>query len=146
MALRTGEKVTFLVSGFLGVVAVTLMLLARCGVIHMFDTTDVYEFTAQSKAGYQVYKEKGCNSCHVAFKMGEWGVGPSLDGEGTRRTREWVSAYLENPAQAYANTRHNGKFATDFKDVSSNEKALLEAFLMSLKALPGSPNYPKPPE
>ncbi|MBI5198099.1 MAG: cytochrome c [Nitrospirae bacterium] len=144
--MRLGEKIIFLASGFIGLLAVVFWILAKVGVIHTLETTEVYEFTAESKAGYQIYKKMGCNNCHVAYKMGEWGVAPGLDGEGTRRTRVWISSYLSKPASVVPGSRHDGKFATDFSELSPQERGLLEAFLMSLKALPGSPNYPKPPE
>jgi len=145
--MRMGEKVIFMAAGIIGVMAIILLILAKMGVIGMLETTEVWEFTPESTAGYDIYKKNGCNNCHVAYKVGEWGVAPGLDGEGTRRTREWVAAYFARPSSVVGpKTLHNGRFATDFSEFTPGERDLLTAFLMSLKSLPGSPNYPKPPE
>ena len=144
--LRQGEKMIFLASGLIMLMALALWVLGKTGVISILETTEIYEFTPESLAGYEIYKRSGCNSCHVALKMGEWGVAPVLDGEGTRRTREWLERYLASPKDVIPGSRHNGDFATDFSEFTPEERELLVAFLMSLKALPGSPNYPEPPE
>jgi len=41
---------------------------------------------------------------------------------------------------------HDGRLAPDFRRLSAEERRLLAAFLFGLKASPGSPNYPVPPE
>jgi hypothetical protein len=53
---------------------------------------------------------------------------------------------LSHPSAVVAKSRHDDVFASDFSEFSDQEKELLTAFLGSLKSLPGSPNYPKPPE
>jgi cytochrome c2 len=144
--MQQGEKVIFAASALIGVIAVVMLILGMTGVIHLTDKTETYEFTPETDAGYTLFKTNGCNNCHVLYNMGEWGDGPGLDGEGTRRSREWVSSYLKRPAEMVRGTRHDGKFATDFSEFSDKERVSLEALLMSIKSLPGSPNYPKPPE
>jgi hypothetical protein len=77
--------------------------------------------------------------------VGEIGVAPVLDGEGTRRTEEWLSTYFRNPASLVPGTAHDGSFGPNLRLLSERDSDLVVAFLAGLKANPGSPNHPRPP-
>ena len=106
---------------------------------------DYYEWTDASLKGHALYRQLGCNSCHRALGVGEIGVAPVLDGEGTKRTFEWLQNYFKDPETLVPGTAHNGSLGPDFRTLAETDRALLAAFLFALKANPGSPNYPRPP-
>jgi len=106
---------------------------------------DYSEWTEKAQAGYLLYKSKGCNSCHRVLRMGENGVAPVLDGEGTRRNLEWLQDYFEDPGSVVPGSAHDGRLGPDFRIFDTSERALLVAFMISLKSNPGSSNYPVPP-
>ncbi len=106
---------------------------------------DYYEWTDAGLEGHRVYRRMGCNSCHRALGVGEIGVAPVLDGEGTRRTLQWLNAYMSDPTALVPGSAHDGSLGPDFRKLSNADRELLSAFLFSLKANPGSPNFPRPP-
>jgi len=143
--LKRGEKVMFGIAVFVGIVAVAK------GVMQMRAAEpsrprDFYEWTEAGLQGHVLYRQMGCNSCHRALGVGEIGVAPVLDGEGTRRTLDWLERYFADPGALVPGTAHDGRLAPDFRRLSAEERRLLAAFLFGLKASPGSPNYPVPPE
>ncbi len=105
-----------------------------------------YEWTEASLEGHTLYRQMGCNSCHRAMGVGEIGIAPSLDGEGTRRTEQWLLTYFRDPSELVEGTAHDGKLGPDFRLLSDDDRTLLSAFLFALKANPGSPSYPRPPQ
>ena len=142
--MKLGEKLMF---GFAVLVAVAA--LAK-GARHFTATApakprDFYTWTEDGLQGHAVYRHMGCNSCHRALGVGEIGVAPVLDGEGTRRTGEWLAAYFRDPASLVPGTAHDGSFGPDLRMLSDGERVLLVAFLTGLKSNPGSPNHPRPP-
>lgn len=106
---------------------------------------DYYEWSAGAIQGYDRYKVSGCNSCHRVLRMGEAGVAPVLDGEGTRRSEQWLKAYFRNPEKVVPGSAHTGSLGPDFRQLSDQEREEFVAFLKSLKSNPGSANYPVPP-
>ena len=56
----------------------------------------VYVQTADSLKGEDIYRREGCLSCHEIFGNGA-SYGPSLDGVGSKRDREWLIRYLKAP-------------------------------------------------
>lgn len=143
--MKTGEKVVFMLTALMIGVVMVLYVLGQMHVIKFWTTNDVYVFNQKTIAGYEVFKREGCKNCHVLYGDGDF-AGPDLDGEGTKRTRAWIEEYMKDPHQVFVNTRHDGKFATNFKEITPQDKQKLLDLLTSTKALPGSPNYPKPPQ
>ena len=142
--LKLGEKLMF---GF----AVLVVVAAVGKGVRQFGDTEpakprnYYEWDEVGLEGHALYRRMGCNSCHRALGVGEIGVAPVLDGEGTRRTRAWLTDYFEAPAALVPGTAHDGSLGPDFRTLSAHERSLLVAFLAGLKANPGSPNHPRPP-
>lgn len=142
--MKLGEKVIFGLS--------LLILVAAVGKGVRFLTAEgprkprnYYEWTEAGLAGHTLYRRMGCNSCHRALGVGEIGVAPVLDGEGTRRSAEWLAEYFRDPAALVPGTAHDGSLGPDLRGLSDTERENLVAFLVGLKANPGSPNYPFPP-
>ena len=106
---------------------------------------DYYEWTDAGLKGQASYGKFGCNNCHRTMGVGEMGVAPVLDGEGTRRTRDWLQRYFENPLSLVPGSAHDGRFGPDFRALGEQERHQLMEFLFGLKAGPGSPNFPTPP-
>lgn len=108
---------------------------------------DYYIASPLADKGLAVMRRKGCNSCHLYMKNGEFGVAPVLEAEGTRRGYEWIKNYIDNPQKVITGSRHNGIYATDFqKDWTPEEREAVATFLDALRANPGSANYPEPPK
>jgi cbb3-type cytochrome oxidase cytochrome c subunit len=142
--MKLGEKIFF---GF----AVLLTIAGVSKGIKQFKNTelqeprDFYEWTDASSDGHALYLKMGCNSCHRAFNVGEIGVAPVLDGEGTKRELGWLQNYFINPGKLVPGTAHDGSLGPDFRNLTDNDRVLLTAFLFALKSNPGSRNYPRPP-
>ena len=142
--LKLGEKVMF---GFTVLIAIAAV--AR-GVrqVQSHDPVkprEYYEWNETGLAGKGLYGQMGCNNCHRAMGVGEIGVAPVLDGEGTRRTLDWLARYFENPTELVPGTAHDGSLGPDFRTLTGEQRYELAAFLYGLKSNPGSPNYPTPP-
>jgi cbb3-type cytochrome oxidase cytochrome c subunit len=142
--LKLGEKLMF---GFAVLVAIAAV---GKGVMQMRATEpgkprDYYEWNDAGLQGHALYRRMGCNNCHRAMGVGEIGVAPVLDGEGTRRTRAWLDQYLTDPVSLVPGSAHDGRLGPDFRQLAPEQRRLLAEFLFGLKANPGSPNYPTPP-
>ena len=142
--MKKGEKVFFVVSVVLAVLAVASVI-ERNMRKNGHSVKDYYEWSPDAKKGYVLYKKSGCNSCHRALRTGEIGVAPVLDGEGTRRTEQWLWSYFKDPEKLVPGSAHTGKLGPDFRTYSNEKQKLLVAFLKGLKSSPGSSNYPVPP-
>ncbi len=144
MALKKGEKVLFGISFLILLLALFVGYKVYTRAVPE-EAKTIFHITEFGAEGYQVFKEHACHDCHRALRMGE-PIHPELDGEGTKRTREWIKDYLDKPTSRINPTLHDGKFATDFSDFSAYEKAALTEFLFGLKAKPGSASYYKSPD
>ncbi len=145
--LRQGERVLFFTVGVLLVFGFVFWLLAITHVTDVLRVREYYDESPKADAGFQHFKRLGCRNCHVVFKIGEWGLGPELDGSGTRHTFMWLRAYLEDPKRAMqGKTMHDGSYAMDFTDLTEQERDEIATFLFAQKANPGSATYMTPPE
>ncbi|MFQ5509892.1 MAG: hypothetical protein ACE5FN_11245 [Leptospirillia bacterium] len=145
--LKQGERILFFTVAVMAVFGVFFWIAALTGVSDILRVRDIYEESPEANIGYEIVRKRGCRNCHNILKIGEWGLAPGLDGEGSRRTYAWIRAYLEDPArQMQGKTLHDGKYAEDFSDMSEREKNFIATFLFAQKSMPGSSNYSKPPE
>src|SRR5512134_3215170 len=124
--LKLGEKLMF---GFAALVAVAAI---GKGVKQMrahdpAKPRDYYEWTQAGLDGHALYRRMGCNSCHRALGVGEIGVAPVLDGEGTRRTLEWLQGYLRDPGALVPGTAHDGRLGPDLRKLTPEERTALAA-------------------
>jgi len=145
--LKQGERVFFFMAGVLLVFGAVFWLLAITHVTDVLRIRDVYEDSPQADEGLYLVKQHGCRNCHTVLNIGEWGLAPSLDGEGTRHEYMWIRAYLENPSrQMQGKTLHDGRYASDFSEFAATEKDRIATFLFAQKSMPGSANHPEPPK
>ena len=142
--MKVGEKLMF---GFAVLVAVAAVGKGyrQFSATEPSEPRDYYEWTEAGLEGHALYRRMGCNSCHRALGVGEIGVAPVLDGEGTRRTPQWLARYFQDPGALVPGTAHDGRLGPDLRLLEADERGLLVAFLSGLKANPGSPNHPRPP-
>lgn len=142
--LKFGEKVMFGIAALLAVAAVgkTVMQSRAEGPAHV---RDFYEWTVAGLEGKALYGQLGCNNCHRVMGVGEVGLAPVLDGEGTRRQRDWLVHYFESPTSVVPGSAHDGHLGPDFRRLAPEQRIVLIEFLFGLKAGPASPNYPTPP-
>src|SRR5512145_54520 len=115
--LKLGEKVMF---GFAALIAVAAVAkgVKQMRSVEPHKPRDYYEWTQAGLAGHALYRRMGCNSCHRALGVGEIGVAPVLDGEGTRRTLAWLERYLEEPGVLVPGTAHDGSLGPDFRQLT----------------------------
>jgi cbb3-type cytochrome oxidase cytochrome c subunit len=144
--VKKGERIFFWVSGVIAVLAVVSVAGRYAGEDSPRQARDYYEWTDAAGEGYKLYKKNGCNSCHRVLRMGEAGVAPVLDGEGTRRDEEWLRAYMQDPESMVPGSVHIAdRMGPDFARFDEQQKQYFVKFLVSLKSNPGSSNYPVPP-
>ena len=142
--LKLGEKIMFCMAALIAVAAVgKTVMQSRAG--GPAQVRDFYEWTTAGLEGKGVYGQLGCNNCHRAMGVGEVGLAPVLDGEGTRRQRDWLVRYFDNPISMVPGSAHDGHLGPDFRLLAPQQRVLLIEFLFGLKAGPASPNYPIPP-
>ena len=145
--LKLGERVVLFTAGVLLVFGFFFWLAAITGVTDVMRVRDVYEGGFEADQGLALIKRYGCRNCHNILNDGEWGLAPGLDGIGSRRTYQWIRAYLEDPArQMEGKTLHNGSYGPDFSELSGEDKDLIATFLFANKSMPGSANYGAPPQ
>ena len=78
--------------------------------------------------------------------VGEIGVAPVLDGEGTRRTQEWLQRYFENPPSVVPGQRRTtDTSAPTFARWPTPDRAAAHGIPVRPEGGPASPNYPRPP-
>jgi len=144
--VKKGERIFFWVSGVIAILAVISVAGRNTGDSKPHKARDYYEWNDAAGEGYKQYKENGCNSCHRVLRMGEAGVAPVLDGEGTRRSEQWLIAYMQNPESMVPGSAHGvDKMGPDFGQFDEQQQQYFVKFLVSLKSNPGSSNYPVPP-
>lgn len=144
MKLKRGEQMMFGLAVLVAVAALGKAVVQSRAAMPQ-QPRDYYEWTEAGLRGHALYRESGCHNCHRAMGVGEVGIAPVLDGEGTRRTRDWLQRYLEDPQALVPGSAHDGRLGPDFRRLEGAQRQLLVEFLSGLRAGPASPNYPKPP-
>lgn len=150
--LKPGEKVLFAVFGaflLLALAGLVIMEIVRAHMSEpMFAARSSYDFGAAGQRGSELFREAGCTACHRALRNGT-NNGISLDGIGSRRSREWLEGFLKNPEAVYETpTIDHGAPPKEAARVSALPDATLHdiaAFLSELKAEQGSAMARLPP-
>jgi cbb3-type cytochrome oxidase cytochrome c subunit len=93
LSLRTGEWIVLAGSVLIAAFAVLVGVLIY---LKPPPSEFVYLETEKTRAGEAIYRREACGSCHRIHSNGPT-YGPALDGEGSRRSREWLLDYLRNP-------------------------------------------------
>ncbi len=153
--LKTGEKIMFIVAG-------AFVLLALLGFIAMliiqsksdkplFETKTHFELSEEGKKGSEAFRLNGCTTCHRALRNGtNMGRTAELDGIGSRRTLQWIEAFLADPEKNYgAPTVDHGatpKRADYVSRLPAETRHQIAVFLSELKSERGSSTAEAPPE
>lgn len=91
----------------------------------------VYEETASSLKGENIYRREGCLACHEIFGNGA-SYGPSLDGVGSKRTRKWLVSYLKSPWSGVSQKPYRLKMPP-YNHLSEDDLNNLVDYLLALK-------------
>ena len=98
--------------------------------------------------GSTLFRKSGCTSCHRALRNGT-NMGLSLDGVGSRRSKEWLYRFLRDPGDTYgAQTVDHGyppKEAAYVSELPKGDLLAIATFISELKADQGSSSAPEPP-
>ncbi len=154
--LKTGEKVLFGVAGafvaFAVIGFVAIEIVASRSEKPLFEIKTHAELTPLGHKGELLFRKRGCTECHRALRNGTnvGGRGSDLDGEGSRRSLDWIYAFLRHPEKTYgAPTLDHGappKAASWVAELPEEELRAIATFLSELKAEQGSTVAPLPPE
>lgn len=127
MMLRTGERVVVAGSALIAAFA------ALTGTLIYLKPPPVefaYAESARTRQGEAVYRREGCGSCHQIFGNGAT-YGPSLDGEGSRRTPAWLQAYLLDPRPGVGVKPYRIRMPS-YGNLGVQERDALVAYLQAL--------------
>lgn len=151
--LKQGEKILF-------GIAIVFMVFAVIGYILLesyrmraqkpiFETRTHFNLSEFGHKGSELFRVSRCTACHRAMRNGT-NMGLSLDGLGSKRSKEWIHEFLRDPEAVYGSpTLDHGYPPKEAAYVSSLDQDTLLAiatFLSELKSDQGSPSAPMPPE
>lgn len=150
--LKSGEKILFIIFGIFFLLAVIAYIGLETYRMNsekpMFQQTTHFDFSEVGKAGSQIYRVNRCNSCHRALRTGT-SMGLSLDGIGSKRSVEWLEAFIKNPEENYgAPTLDHGlppKEAAYASQLPAEDIHAIAVFLSELRADAGSSVAKVPP-
>ncbi|MDE2622060.1 MAG: cytochrome c [Betaproteobacteria bacterium] len=142
--LKLGEKILFgivaLIFVFAGLSFVMLEVY-RSHLGHpMYPTTTHFDFTPEGLHGSELFRDRGCTSCHRAVRNGT-NNGVNLDGIGSRRSLAYLLSFLKKPEATYeSKTLDHGltKEAAYVAGLPDSELHAIAVFLSELKATQGS--------
>jgi len=129
MALRTGEWIVVGGSVLIGTFAalVGALIHAKPPPVEF-----LYDESAASQQGEAVYRREGCGSCHQVFGNGAT-YGPKLDGVGSRRSADWLRAYLIDPRPGVGERPYRVRMPA-YAGLPLRERDALVAYLQALRA------------
>jgi Cytochrome c len=144
--LRLGEKILFGVAGLFVLFALISFIgmeiyRVRSGK-QMYAATSHFDFSAEGRKGSERFRDLGCTGCHRAVRNGT-NNGVSLDGIGSRRSLDYLIAFLHHPETTYqAQTLEHGpdKGAAYVAGLPESDLHSMAVFLSELKAARGSPD------
>jgi len=144
--LRLGEKILFGIAAAFVLMAVVSFVAMEIYRVHsgkkMYAATTHFEFSPEGLTGSQRFRDLGCTSCHRAVRNGT-NNGVNLDGIGSRRTLDYLTAFLHQPEVTYGTqTLDHGpdKAAAYVAGLPEQDLRSLAVFLSELKATQGSPD------
>lgn len=91
----------------------------------------IYVESATAQLGEQIYRREGCLACHEIFGNGA-SYGPSLDGVGSKRNKEWLRRYLIAPWPEVSARPYRLKMPP-YDYLSSQDLDHLVEYLLALK-------------
>jgi cytochrome c553 len=152
---KPGEKIMFMVAGGFVVLAVIAFIIMQIVIATsdkpLFENKTHFKLSQEGDHGSELFRLNGCTTCHRALRNGtNMGQTADLDGVGSRRTFEWIYAFLQHPEKNYgARTIDHGpepKRAAYVAKMPQKDLHAIAVFLSELKAEQGSAASPLPPE
>ncbi|MDX8391032.1 MAG: c-type cytochrome [Mariprofundaceae bacterium] len=153
--LKPGEKILFTVAGVFVVFAVIAFIVMQVFIATsdkpLFETKTHADFSAEGQQGSYLFRTNGCTTCHRALRNGtNMGRTADLDGIGTRRSMEWMYAFLTDPVATYAGPTIDHlpgqRSAAYVAEMPKEELHAIAVFLSELKSYQGSSSAPIPPK
>lgn len=129
--LRTGEWIVVAGSLLIGAFAalVGALIHAKPPPVEF-----AYVETEQSRQGETVYRREGCGTCHQLFGNGAT-YGPRLDGVGSRRSGDWLRAYLIDPQPGVGDRPYRVRMPA-YAGLAPQQRDALVAYLQALRVPP----------
>lgn len=149
---RLGEKILFGIAALFILFAVISFIGLEIYRAHsgkkMYAQTSHYDFSPEGLKGSERFRDLGCTGCHRAVRNGT-NNGVSLDGIGSKRSLDYLTAFLHQPETTYRTqtVEHGpGKGAAYVADLPESDLHSMVIFLSELKATQGSPDARLPLE
>ncbi len=153
--LKPGEKILFTVAGAFVVFAVIAFIIMQIVMANsdkpLFETKTHASLSEEGQLGSRLFRENGCTTCHRALRNGtNMGRTADLDGIGSRRSLDWMYAFLTEPVKNYGSqTIDHAPGQRSAAYVALMPKKDLHAiavFLSELKSDQGSSSAAIPPK
>jgi len=153
--LKPGEKILFTVAGVFVVFAIIAFIIMQFFIATsdkpIFEQKTHADFSAEGQRGSEYFRVEGCTTCHRALRNGtNMGQTADLDGVGSRRTMEWMYAFLTDPVSNYGSEtidHRPGQRAAAHVALLPKEKLhAIAVFLSELISDQGSSSAPVPPK
>jgi len=153
--LKPGEKILFTVAGVFVVFAIIAFIIMQFFIATsdkpIFEQKTHADFSAEGQKGSEYFRVEGCTTCHRALRNGtNMGRTADLDGVGSRRTMEWMYAFLINPVDTYGSEtidhRPGLRAAAHVALLPKEKLHAIAVFLSELKSDQGSSSAPVPPK
>lgn len=151
--LKQGEKILFGIAIVFIVFAVIGYILLETYRVRaqkpIFEVRTHYDLSEVGHRGSELFRVSRCTACHRAMRNGT-NMGLSLDGIGSKRSKDWIYGFLRDPEASYGSpTMDHGYPPKEASYVSSLDQETLLAiatFLSELRADQGAASAPMPPE
>jgi len=153
--LKPGEKILFTVAGVFVVFAVIAFIIMQFVIAKsdkpIFEQKTHASLSAEGQIGSEIFRVEGCTTCHRALRNGtNMGQTADLDGIGSRRTAEWMYAFLTEPEKNYGyetmDHRAGQRSAAYVALMPKKDLHAIAVFLSELKSEQGSSSAPMPPK
>ncbi len=103
-----------------------------------------YIESAASIEGELIFRRENCFSCHEVFSNGA-SYGPSLDGVGSKRTGDWLQAYMRNPRPGVSVKPYRLRMPS-YQYLGEEKIDVLVSYLQGLRTLDENGNLVSPAE
>lgn len=153
--LKPGEKILFTVAGAFVVFAVIAFIIMQFLIVKsekpLFETKTHAALSAEGQRGSELFRINGCTTCHRALRNGtNMGQTADLDGVGSRRTADWLYAFLIDPVANYGaetmDHRPGQRSAAYVQQMAKQDLHAIAVFLSELKSDQGSSSAAVPPK
>jgi len=153
--LKPGEKILFTVAGVFVVFAVIAFIIMQFIIARsdkpIFEQKTHASLSVEGQKGSEYFRVEGCTTCHRALRNGtNMGRTADLDGIGSRRTMEWMYAFLTDPVSNYGaetmDHRPGQRSAAYVAKMPREKLHAIAVFLSELKSDQGSSSAEVPPK